>query len=35
MGSVRFTRFVIRQGADYRVIDEVDSLTVLERVTTA
>jgi hypothetical protein len=35
MGSVRFTRSVIRQGANYRVIDEVDSLTVLERVTAA
>jgi predicted O-methyltransferase YrrM len=34
-GSVRFTQQVIRQDARYRVIDEVDSLTVLERVTVA
>jgi hypothetical protein len=31
-GSVRFTNEVIRPDARYRVIDEVDSLTVLERI---
>lgn len=31
VGSVRFTQSVIRRDARYRVIDEVDSLTVVER----
>ena len=31
-GSVRFTNEVIRADSSFRVIDEVDSLTVLERV---
>ena len=31
-GSVRYTQAVIRNDPRYRVIDEVDSLTVLERV---
>lgn len=31
-GSVRYTQAVIRQDPRYRVVDEVDSLTVLERV---
>lgn len=31
-GSVRFTNEVVRSDSRYRVIDEVDSLTVLERV---